>query len=522
MSIVKESALTQSNDGISRRTLFKGAAGAAAAVALAPGVKGSVSAQGSGTLTIAQGLDPRGLNPLDGTAAQEHNVSTQIVQKLLMYNPEGVVIPYLAESWEQLDDTTLQIKLRDGVAFTNGEPFDAEAAKFSIGLLMEATSYSRYTTDFDSVEVVDPLTFNLISKGPSAAILATVARGSWMLPPAYYQEVGPDEFAQKPIGTGPFKLKEWVKDDHVTLEANPDYWEGAPGVQEVIFRPLPEPASRVAALEAGDVDIIIDLSLPDVERVDGTDGISASTVDGMRLMSLTMAKIQEGPFEDVRVRQAICYGLDVPTIIEAVFAGRALQLQGQLATPAYFGYTDQITAYPFDPEKGKALLAEAGYPDGFDFDFQYTSGRYAQDKEVGEIIAQELEANLGIRANQMVLESGDFLDQLTALTLGPMFYSGSLTIPELYFQLSTDLCEGASYSYFCNEEYDATLRKAVTTVDDEARLALYADTSKIAHEDPPRAWLFAPQDAYGVRDRVVDFAPRPDQWLDLRKVSVSE
>lgn len=497
------------------------AAGAGVAAAALVGNAPFVGAQTpSGTLTIAQGLDPRTLQPLDSTAAQEHNVSTQIVQKLLMYDNDGQIIPYLAESWEQLDDVTIQLKLREGVTFTNGEPLDAAAVEYSIGLLMEAESYSRYTTDFAGVEVVDPLTVQIISTQPSAAVLATIARGSWMIPPVYHQEVGPEEFGQRPIGTGPFTFGEWVKDDRIVLDANPNYWEGAPGVAQVIFRPLPEPVSRIAALEAGDVDLIVDLSLPDVDRVEESDDLAVSLVDGTRLMGLTMDSINESPFQDVRVRQAVCYALDVQAIIDAVFAGRAVPLQGQLATPAYFGYTDQITAYPHDVEKAKALLADAGYPDGFDYDFKYSSGRYAQDKEIGEVIAQELQASIGIRANQIVLESGDFLDQLNAITLGPMFYSGSLTIPELYFQLSQDLC-GATYSYYCNEEYDAALLDAIRTVDPEQRLAKYAEVSKIAHDDPPKAWLFAPQDAYGLRSRVSGFAGRPDQWLDLRTVTIA-
>ncbi|HET8984787.1 MAG TPA: ABC transporter substrate-binding protein, partial [Trueperaceae bacterium] len=179
------------------------------------------------SITVAQGLDPRSLSPLSSTTQQEKNVSGQIVERLLIYTHDGSgFIPILAREWEMIAPDTLQLRLQEGVSFTNGEPFNAEAAAYSVNLMIQAPAYLGFTGMLNRAEVVDEYTINVITNqpAPERLVVTALALGSFVYPPVYTEEVGFLEgFATAPVGTGPFMLRQWLKDEAVILDANPDY-----------------------------------------------------------------------------------------------------------------------------------------------------------------------------------------------------------------------------------------------------------------------------------------------------------
>lgn len=472
------------------------------------------------TLIVAQGLDPRSLSPLSSTAQQEKNVSNQIVERLVIYSHDGSdFIPILATEWEMVAPDTLQLKLREGVSFTNGEPFDAEAAAFSVNQMIQAPAYLGFTGMLDRAEVVDQYTINVFAKqpAPERLMVTALALGSFVYPPKYTQEVGYLEgFATAPIGTGPFMLRQWLKDEMVILDANPNYWGGAPGVQTLIFRPIPEGSARVAALEAGDIDFSIDIPLDAWDRVKNNPDLVAINSPGGRAFRLTYATLWGGPLADRKVREAISYAVDRESIVAFMFNGLGKLLDGQPIEPSTAGFNPDLHNVPFDPQKARELLAEAGYADGFDMTFKYSSGRYPQDRQVSEFIASQLQ-EVGIRVNQVVLESGEFLTQLSKLELRDMFYSGGLSPTDGHFQYTTYTCN-FRYAYWCSPEFDAIIEAAQYETDPDARAAMYAEAGRMLHDDFAILPMFTMDDLYAHSPAVSGFEPMRDQYLDFRAI----
>jgi peptide/nickel transport system substrate-binding protein len=471
-----------------------------------------------GTVVVAQGLDPRSLSPLSSTAQQEKNVSNQIVERLIIYSHDGGdFIPILATEWQMVAPDTLQLKLREGVSFTNGEPFNAEAAAYSVNLMIQAPAYLGFTGMLDRAEVVDEYTINVYAKqpAPERLMVTAIALGSFVYPPVYTEQVGYlDGFSTAPVGTGPFMLREWRKDEAVILDANPDYWGGKPAIDTLIFRPIPEGSARVAALEAGDIDFSIDIPLDAWNRVSNNSNLVSINAPGGRAFRLTYATLWGGPLAERQVREALSMAIDRQAVVEFMFGGLGQLLEGQPTEPTMAGYNPDLRNPPYDPQRARELLAEAGYPNGFEMTFKYTSGRYPQDREVGAFIASQFEA-IGVKVNQVVLESGEFLTQLNGLELRDAFYSGGLSPNDGHFQYTTFTCS-FRYAYWCDPEYDVLIDRAQFETDADARAALYQEAARILNEDVAILPLFTMDDLYAHSPEVGGFEPMRDQYLDFR------
>lgn len=476
---------------------------------------GGTHAQG---LVIAQGQDIVWLNPMKTTAQVNLNAATQIVEGLLALDHDlQTILPRLATSWERIDDVTMEFELRQGVTFTNGEPFDAAAAKFSLELGAAEPAMSGMLSSIATVEVLDTHRIRVITSRPDPLLELSFARSSYMVPPAYFQEVGEDEFNAAPVGTGPFQLTERVPGERVVLEPNAGYWGEVPDIASITFRPIPEDGSRLAALQTGEVHLATNFPLSMIDRIDSTNGVSAVTVEGARIYLVILDNRPGSALEDKRVRQALNYAVDKEALLDVLFAGRGVVVDGQQANANFFGYNPDLDPYPYDPERARKLLAEAGYPDGLELTFKYPFGRIALDKETSEAIAAML-ADVGVRTNQVVLESGEFLNQLVTLQLGPMALAAYATAPDAHYQYSINLT-GARYSYYVNPEYDALVNAAAAETDRAAREAMYHQAAAIAHDDPPFIFLFTPDDLYGVSERLEGWQPRPDQAIVLNGTS---
>jgi len=448
------------------------ACGAPAATAPAqPATQAPVAAElakpadtSSGKLTIAQGLEPRSLWGNAFTGQQEINVAEQITEKLIEFTPDAQDYePRLATEWKQVDPTTWQFKLRQGVKFTNGEEFDANSAVYSLGVTKSAPSYASWVSMIVTATVVDKHTINVITDGPTMLHLPGLAMSSFQYPAKYFAEVGKDTFGTKPVGTGPYKLVEWVKDDHISLEANPDYWGGPVSVKTIVFRNIPEGAARLAALQTGEIDFTIDVPLDAAEQIENNPDLQLFTRPSNRVFMLWMSNITDSPLKDPKVRQALQYAIDVDALTKALFKGRATKLQGQILTPSFFGFISDWQAKPYDPEKAKQMLAEAGYPNGFDFTFKYSAGRYVQDKEAGQAIAAQL-AKVGARAKQEVLEPGTFLTQMQAKQLTDMHLGGYLPPPDAHFMYQ-QFRTGFVYSITAIPEIDELVLKGAASAE---------------------------------------------------------
>jgi peptide/nickel transport system substrate-binding protein len=471
------------------------------------------------TLVVAQGFDPRCLSPLFGTAQQDKNVSGQIVERLVQFSPDALgFLPELAIRWQKTAPDTLRLTLRRGVRFTNGEEFNANSAKYSLDLMLRAPSLAFFVSILKSVEAVDLYTVDVKAAGPTSErlMLAALAMGSFQYPPQYTEQVGLLRgFCQRPIGTGAFKFVEWVKDDRIVFEGNADYWGGAPRLRRLIYRPIPEGAARVAALQAGDIDLSIDVPLDAWDRVSNDPNLTPHAIRGMRIFRLTTASKWEGPLQNKKVRQGMQFAVDADAIIRTLLKGRARRLEGQPLTPEYFGYAPGLKSATYDPERAKRMFAEAGFPNGFEITFKYPHGRYPQDKEISEAVAAQL-LKVGVRTKQVVLEPGEFLTQLSQLGLRDMFYSGSLPPPDAHFFYTQFVCN-FRYAYWCRPDFDALVAKAAQTADDKERLRLYREMAELMADDPTGVPLFAPSDLYATAKNVAGWRPYKDQFLFFAK-----
>jgi peptide/nickel transport system substrate-binding protein len=358
-------------------------------------------------LVLVIGAEPSQLDPQARDDGNERAINDQIYENLLFRAPDMSIVPGLAEALpESVDETTWRVKLRKGVMFHNGEPFNAEAAAYSINRLVDE-EYNSELRSFSGpileAKVVDEYTIDIITDGPDPIILARLSTFLKMVPPKYFEE-NPDDLVVKSIGTGPYKFVEWVQGDHVTLVANEDYWGGAPQIKDVVIRFIEEDATRLAALQAGEADFVRDL-LP--ELIDQAPKVTHSPGIEFPIVRINTKK---GVLADKRVRQALNYAVDKEALVDALFGTYATVADGQISGPGLWGYNPNLEPYPYDPDKARELLKEAG-AEGASLELVAERGRWLKDGELAEAVAQYLR-DVGLDITFTMLEFGKWLDVL--------------------------------------------------------------------------------------------------------------
>ncbi|MFW5810217.1 MAG: ABC transporter substrate-binding protein, partial [Thermodesulfobacteriota bacterium] len=287
----------------------------------------AMAAEPEGTLRVATTTMPNAIDLPMGAERNAHNVAWQMYDSLVWINDQGTVVPALAESWIISEDgSEITFKLKKGIKFHNGEPFDADSVVYTWERGKQGRmQWKEKFAIAKSVEKIDDYTVKIDTGKPNPLLFRVMAEFWAMIPPEYHKKVGENEFLNNPVGTGPFKFKEWRKGDRIVFEANPDYWEeGLPKVKNLIFRPIPESTTRMAAIQTNEVDIVTRLSseeaehlmnLPDVKVID-------YPVDRVYYIAFNNRTTGKGkPTEDPKVRQAMNYAVDVKAIIDALFEG---------------------------------------------------------------------------------------------------------------------------------------------------------------------------------------------------------
>ena len=492
-----------------------GEAGAAAPAAQGP----------SGALTIGLTTDIATVEVPYAPERQSTNAAQTMYDTLVFPEADGTYSPMLAESWDVSEDgTTYRFKLRQGVKFHNGELFNADAVVYSWQVYSQPeVTYASNWTIADKVEKLDEYTVEISTTEPNALLLSYLA--SWsIIPPKYHAEVGKEKFAQEPAGTGPFMFKEWVKGDHLTVVANPNYWRaGYPKVAQVVFKFMPESATRVAAVQTGEIDIAPRLSAEEADglRADANLNVINYPVDRVYYVAFNnMTTGKDTPIMDLKVRQALAHAVDVQTIIDTLFAGYATRAVGFVA-PGNLGYQESAPV-AYDPDLAKKLLADAGYADGFEIGMACPEAAYPNINEVCQAIQGYLSA-VGVKAKLELMEANAFWDAESKKELPPLFVdSWSLTIGEAYPRILGALGEGESYANWSDPKIHEMLKQIVTTVDVEARAKLYADLQTYITDQQPFIFLYMPQAFEGVTKRVQNYQPRGAEQYYLWDVSVSD
>jgi peptide/nickel transport system substrate-binding protein len=336
-----------------------------------------------------------------------------------------------------------------------------------------------------------------------------------MIPPEYAATASDEELGKNPVGTGPFMFVEWIEGDRIVYRANPDYWqEGFPKVETLIFRPIPESSTRVAAIQTGEVHIVGRLSSEEAESLQGASNVRIIEYPVDRVYYITFNNLTSGvgqPTEDPLVRQAMNYAVDRQAIIDALFSGYG-RLSTGFVTPGNLGYDDSLEPYPYDPDRARELLAEAGYPDGFSMGFSCPIGAYTNFEQVCEAIQGYL-GEVGIETELELMESAAFWDLEANKELPPLFGDSwsegtGEALPRLIGALGG---MDASFSSWSDPEIDRLLDEISVTVDDTARAELYKELQQYMYENPPFIYLYEPTTFEAVNVGVQNYLPRASE-----------
>jgi len=484
---------------------------AARAGALLVVLLAAAPAWAQGELRVAIPWTPENLDPTMNLSSLRSQVGVSLFDSLVGRDADGKIVGELAESWRALDDRTWQLKLRRGVTFHNGEPFTAEAVRFTFQRVLnpEQKSPNRATvSEVERVDVVDDLTVNLVLRAPYAPFVARLIDFP-MVPPKYTAEKGNQGLALRPVGTGPFRFVELVKDDHMIVEAFDKHWRGQPRIKRIIFKPIPEPFTRAAALRNGEADLITTVPPNIAAELDKVAGVRVQRVPSTWQIYLGLNAFKK-PLSDLRVRQALNYATDVDAIIKNVMDGNGRRLEGPF-TPNVFGFDPSAKGYAPDPARARRLLAEAGYPDGVEVTLDAPAGRYQGDKEIAEALGGQWQ-KAGFRPKVQVAEWGAYFKKYLGKQMQDAYLLGlggpMQDADELYNLVSS---KGRGL-YYKNERVDELFDQGRATTDPARRRKIYADLARAMIEDATWVFLMQQVDIYATRDRLV-WTPRPDQWL---------
>ena len=455
-------------------------AGSAAALTLP--FAGIAQAQGKDSVTIAMTLEPPTLDPTSGAAQAIREVALQnIFEGLVKIDRAGKILPCLAESWEiAADQVTYRFRLRGNATFHDGTPFTSEQVKFSFerAVAPDSTNAQRQLfAPIAAIETPDPATVIIRLKQPTANFLFGLAWGDMVI----VAQKTAAENKTSPVGTGPFRFTRWNRGDRLELARYDGYWGEKPALARAVFRFMSDPQAQVAALRAGDVDAHTNLSAPEAVpqlRSDARLKVTVGKTEGEVVLATNNAK---PPFDNPKVRQAIAHALDRKTIALGVY-GFDVELIGSHFSPLHPAYLDLTGTYPYDPAKAKALLAEAGFPNGFSCTLKLPPPSYA--RRSGEIVAALL-AQIGITAAIEPLEFPQWLERV--------FRNKDYDLSIIAHTEPQDIDIYARDDYYFqyrNPEFKALVARIGTTLDETERNGLYGQAQRMLARDAVNGFLF--------------------------------
>jgi ABC-type transport system substrate-binding protein len=484
-----------------------------------------------GTLTFATGADPDSLDPQNTQSNPGEQINRMMFENLVRFNAKMQLEPGLAESWtSSKDGLTWTFKLRKGVKFHDGTPFDAKAAKYFLDRVLgdeKPFKASLYTPIVQSAEAVDPTTLRVVLKQPFAAFLFNIAHSAGgIVSPAAHQKWGKD-LTLHPSGTGPFKFVEWVKGDHVTIERNDAYWAGAPNLDRIVIKTVREDQARVLMLESGGADVILNIPTEEIPRLRKDARFTIDSTPTARALYVTF-NVAKKPFDDVRVRQALNYAVNKDAIVKELFQNHA-QAVSSVVAPLQNGYA-ALPGYPYDPKKAKELLAQAGHP-SLKVKLWTPKGRYVKDYELAQAVQQDLAA-VGVEATLSTMEWGAYL---TATKTAPdqtdreLFLLGwSPSTGEARWGIfpllhSSQLSpKGDNRGFFASKPLDDAVDRATVATTDQARLAALREAQQIIIKEAPDIFLISPNMIVGMSKKVRDIMNLPLELTYMTEKSWKE
>lgn len=501
-------------------------------------------------LIFARGGDSVSLDFSSVTDGESSRVTKQIYETLIEFDADSFDLgPGLATEWDVDEDGLVYtFKLREGVKFHDGTDFNAEAVKINFerwadpehpfAFKEEGYTYSVYGQQFggykgdpghviEEINVLGDYEIQFVLNNQLGSFLQNMGMTYFAITsPAALEEHG-SRINENPVGTGPFKFVSWTRDDTIVLEKFEDYWqEGLPKLDRVIFKVIPDNSARLTALRSGEVDLIDGLNPDDLPTIEA-DGSLALFDRAPNNIGYLGFQVEKEPFNNKLVRQAINHAINKEDLIFALYGGRAEAAKNPFP-PGYLGYNDAITPYDYNPERAKELLAEAGYPDGFEFDLwtMPVARPYMPDPERAAEALQADLAQIGVKANIVTMEWATYLEK-TALGEQEMYmlgWSGVNGDPDYFLSnlLHSSAIGGGNRSFYSNPEVDALLDEAKTTHDPEVRAELYKKAQEIIHEDAPKVNLVHSIPSVAGSARVKNYVAHPSTSETLVHVELMD
>jgi peptide/nickel transport system substrate-binding protein len=459
--------------------------------------------------------EPSSLDPQMQWNPDSYHVYRNIFDNLVTRDNAGRIVPQIATSWKDVSDTQIAFTLRDDVHFHDGTPLAAEDVAYSVNRIIAPQLASPQFSQFNKIAkaaVTGDHEVTLTLKKPYPALLAALTNLS-IVPEHIVEKVGNAAFNLGPVGSGPYRFVKWDKGVSVTLARNNDYWGAKGPFETAVFRAVPDASTRLADIQAGVVDAARALTSDQANQLQSSQGAKALPVLAERLAYIRINPTKP-PFDNPGLRQALAYAIDKDGITQGILGGLGKPI-GQMVTPAHFGWSDNIKALPFDPDKAKALISNAGKPPKF----QLTIGAFF-DQRVAEAVQQELQ-DVGFDVEIAQVDTPTFLQ---------LIQKGPADGPTLAISTSSCACQdadGALYSLFhsgsswtivAKPQIDALLDEAGSSSDQEKRLADYEKIGQFIATDIPTVPLYQMVAIYGAA-RKLNFQPTPNESFFLNRMS---
>ncbi len=487
-------------------------------------------------LIVGQVAEPKSLDPHATTALNDFRILVNVYDGLVRFSDGTLQVePSLAESWTISEDGLVYtFQLRKGIRFHDGVPFNAEAVKFNFDRMLKEDHPHHDTGPFPlafffsaikETKVLDEYTVRLILDKPYAPLLSNMAYPTGlMVSPAAVKQYG-KEYGRHPSGTGPFRFKNWESNRRVVVEQNPDYWNGPPKLKAVVFRPITDGNTRVTEMLSGGIDMMVEVPTDNLPLFRSAPDIQVYEQAGPHLWFLIL-NCRETPFKDKRMRQAVNYAINKEALVENVLQGTAEVAAGPVPEAFAWAYNEDLSPYPYDPEKARELIREAGY-ESLELTFYVAQGGSGMLEPV--LMGTAIQADLAKVGLNTKIESYEWNTYLNKVNPG---LEGKAQMAEMawmtndpdtlpFLALRTEAWPengGFNSGYYSSPEVDQLLEKARITTDQEERAALYREMQKIVHEDAPWAFIASWKQNAVAGSRVRNFQLQPSFFLLLKDV----
>jgi ABC-type transport system substrate-binding protein len=506
-----------------------------------------------GTLIFGRGGDSVGLDPAYETDGNSFMICDNVYEALVFYQDESTALePGLAESWEIAPDgLTYTFHLRKGVMFHDGTPFNADAVVFSIGRMMKERKLKFFSNDWEvpaqerppeywvsmemddtveSIEAVDDYTVVFKLKRVEAPFLANMGMdfADIISPTAFTNN--PKEFLRNPVGTGPFKFVEWIKDDKIVLEKNENYWDksGGPYLDKLVFRTIPENSVRFLELKGGNIHICQFPNPADIPLARQDPNLKLVSQPGMNIGYLSFNHTKK-LWQNIHMRRAIAYAINRQAIVDNIYQGMG-QVAKNPIPPTMWGYNDEIEDFPYDPEMAKLELVEAGYPEAKDlpeitlWSMPVPRPYNPEGLKVGVAMLSDL-AKVGIRARIVSYDWGTYLkrqrEQPEDMDLFQLGWTGDNGDPDNFLAVLFDgLASPAIRTQWKNEEYHRLISAGKQTIDQEKRAEIYKQALQVFHDEVPAICVAHSTVIWPMRNNVMNFKLHPTASVRMKNVQL--